>query len=91
MTCFGPSLSVRTGRTNTPHNYFCSLAALLRSIPHYKAKLATEAIKENFPDLYLYDPTPIPQALWNVCVGCTAVEKVGDKYVWSNEILNDNN
>ena len=76
----------------TPHTTIFARSLLcFVSIPHYKAKLATEAIKENFPDLYLYDPTPIPQALWNVCVGCTAVEKVGDKYVWSNEILNDNN
>eukprot|EP00959_Pyramimonas_sp_CCMP1952_P373888 7830199-Pyramimonas_sp.AAC.1 len=28
-------------------------------IPHYHAKEATEAIKKNFPELYLYDPTPI--------------------------------
>jgi len=57
------------------------------SIPHYKAKPATEAIKENFPELYLYDPTPIPQALWRVCKGCAAVEKREEKWVWNNEGL----
>mmetsp|Transcript_13388 Transcript_13388/g.19146 ORF Transcript_13388/g.19146 Transcript_13388/m.19146 type:complete len:476 (+) Transcript_13388:183-1610(+) len=56
-------------------------------IPHYKAQMATDAIKENFPEIYLYDPTPIPQALWRVCKGCTAVEKRNEKYVWRNDGL----
>jgi len=56
-------------------------------IPHYKAQIATDAIKENYPQLYLYDPTPIPKALWRVCKGCTAVEKRGDKWIWKNNGL----
>lgn len=60
------------------HHFDCT-------IPHYKAQIATDAIKENFPNLYLYDPTPIFEALWRVCKGCTVVKKEGDKYVWDND------
>jgi omega-6 fatty acid desaturase (delta-12 desaturase) len=35
--------------------------------------------------MYLYDPTPIPQALWRIAKGCAAVEKRGDRWVWNNE------
>jgi len=45
---------------------------------------ATDAIKENFPEIYLYDPTPIPEALWRVCKGCASVEKRGEYYIWDN-------
>ena len=45
---------------------------------------ATHAIKENFPEIYLYDPTPIPEALWRVCKGCASVEKRGEYYIWDN-------
>jgi len=68
------------GTTHVAHHFDSS-------IPHYKAQAATDAIKENFPKLYLYDPTPIPQALWRVCKGCTAVEKRGEKWVWKNNGL----
>ena len=44
-------------------------------IPHYNAWEATKAIKKAFPDLYLYDPTPIHEALWRVSTHCVAVEK----------------
>lgn len=44
-------------------------------IPHYNAWAATEAVKKAFPDLYLYDPTPVHMALWRVCTHCVAVEK----------------
>jgi len=67
----------KIGTTHVAHHFDSS-------IPHYKAEAATEAVKENFPELYLYDPTPIPAALWRVCKGCVAVEKRGDKYVWKN-------
>jgi len=72
----------KIGTTHVAHHYDSS-------IPHYKAEVATNAIKENFPELYLYDPTPIPEALWRICKGCTAVEKRGDKYIWNNEGLED--
>ena len=47
-------------------------------IPHYHAIKATRALRENFPDLYRYDPTPIPKALWRVATRCQVVSK-GDE------------
>jgi omega-6 fatty acid desaturase (delta-12 desaturase) len=47
-------------------------------IPHYHAVKATRALREKFPDLYRYDPTPIPQALWRVATRCQVVSK-GDE------------
>ena len=61
----------KIGSTHVAHHFDST-------IPHYKAQAATDAIKENFPEIYLYDPTPIPEALWRVCKGCAAVEKRGD-------------
>merc|ERR1712216_1006680 len=43
------------------------------------AKAATEAIKETFPDHYLYDPTPLPEVLWRVSTECVAVEERDNK------------
>ena len=45
---------------------------------------ATEAIKQNWPDLYLFDPTPIAQATWRVGSECVAIVGKGDEYVFSN-------
>lgn len=72
----------KIGTTHVAHHFDCS-------IPHYKAEAATNAIKESYPELYLYDPTPIPQAIWRVSKGCAAVEQRGDKWVWSNAGLED--
>eukprot|EP00979_Chaetoceros_neogracilis_P006570 scaffold1340_cov277-Chaetoceros_neogracile.AAC.2 len=72
----------KIGSTHVAHHFDSS-------IPHYKAQAATDAIKEGFPEFYLYDPTPIPAALWRVCKGCVAVEKRGDKYIWKNDGLED--
>lgn len=72
----------RIGSTHVAHHFDCS-------IPHYNARKATDAIMEKFPQIYLYDPTPIPEALWRVCKGCTAVEKRGDKWIWNNEGLEE--
>lgn len=47
-------------------------------IPHYHAVRATRALRENFPDLYRHDPTPIPKALWRVATRCHIVSK-GDE------------
>ena len=47
-------------------------------IPHYNAVKATRALKENFPDLYRFDPTPVPKALWRVATRCHVVSK-GDE------------
>lgn len=67
----------KIGSTHVAHHFDST-------IPHYKAQVATDAIKENFPEIYLYDPTPIPEALWRVCKGCAAVEKRGDYFIWNN-------
>lgn len=55
------------------------------AIPHYHAKEVTEILKSEFPDLYLYDPTPIHKALWRVATQCIGVKKMKDRdgmYVW---------
>lgn len=70
------------GTTHVAHHFDSS-------IPHYKAQAATDAIKDNYPELYLYDPTPIPVALWRVCKGCAVVEKRGKKWVWKNNGLEE--
>jgi fatty acid desaturase len=44
------------------------------TIPHYRAQAATKALAQAFPDLYLYDPTPIFKALWRVATKAFAVE-----------------
>jgi omega-6 fatty acid desaturase (delta-12 desaturase) len=44
-------------------------------IPHYHAVKATRALRENFPDLYRHDPTPIPKALWRVATRCQVVSR----------------
>jgi len=72
----------KIGSTHVAHHFDST-------IPHYKAQVATDAIKENFPDLYLYEDTPIFQALWRVCKGCATVEKRGDKWIWKNEGLTE--
>jgi len=66
------------GTTHVAHHFDST-------IPFYNAQVATDAIKENFPEYYLYDPTPIPQALWRVAKGCTQAEKRGDRWVWNND------
>lgn len=68
----------KIGTTHVAHHFESS-------IPHYKAEVATEAIKEAFPKMHLYDPTPIPKALWRVAKGCTGMVKRGDMWVWNNK------
>jgi omega-6 fatty acid desaturase (delta-12 desaturase) len=70
----------KIGSTHVAHHFDST-------IPHYKAQAATDAIKENFPQVYLYEDTPIFQALWRVCKGCCAVEKRGDMWIWKNNGL----
>lgn len=70
----------RIGSTHVAHH-------IDARIPHYNAKKATIALKESFPDLYLYDPTPIPKALWKIALHCNVVNRadVGWKYSASGE------
>ena len=68
----------KIGTTHVAHHFDST-------IPFYKAQAATDAIKEKFPQFYLYEPTPIHEALWRVAKGCTAAEKRDDMWVWNNE------
>jgi omega-6 fatty acid desaturase (delta-12 desaturase) len=55
------------------------------AIPHYNAWKVTEHLKSTFPDIYLYDPTPVHKALWRVAKNCIAVGKQPGQdgmYVW---------
>jgi omega-6 fatty acid desaturase (delta-12 desaturase) len=54
------------GSTHAAHHLFPRL-------PHYHAAAATRALAESFPELYRYDPTPVPVALWRISKSCVAV------------------
>jgi len=51
-------------------------------VPHYHAQEATEAIKKKWPDLYLFDPTPVHKALWRIASSCISVRKDEKKEMW---------
>ena len=40
------------------------------SIPHYNAWRGTSLLRQRFPDLVRFDPTPIHIALWRVAIEC---------------------
>ena len=40
------------------------------AIPHYNAWRGTALLRQRFPELVRYDPTPIPKALWRVATRC---------------------
>ncbi|MFO7628455.1 MAG: fatty acid desaturase [Prochlorococcaceae cyanobacterium] len=44
-------------------------------IPHYNAWHGTKLLKQRFPDLVRYDPTPIHKALWRVASRCGVVSQ----------------
>ena len=69
----------RIGSTHVAHH-------VESGIPHYHALEATHALKKAFPDLYLYDPTPVHQALWRVASKCVAVVRRGDRYVFVDKV-----
>ena len=54
-------------------------------IPHYHAREATDAIAKHFPKCYLFDPTPIHEALWRVSRDCIAVKlrPHDGRYTWA--------
>ncbi|MBO8230691.1 fatty acid desaturase [Prochlorococcus marinus str. MU1404] len=56
------------------------------TIPHYHAKKATLLIKRAFKKVYLFNPDPIPKALWNIACNCVAVksDNEGEIYVWQS-------
>ena len=62
------------------------------TIPHYHARLATRILKNKFPKVYLYNPTPIYKSLWHIATNCVAVKKDCDKdrYVWKQSINSSN-
>ncbi len=47
-------------------------------IPHYNAWQATTLLRERFPDLVRFDPTPIHLALWRVASRCAVVTERKD-------------
>jgi fatty acid desaturase len=69
----------RIGSTHVVHHIDCT-------IPHYNALEATKAIQKAFPKHYLYDPTPLPQALWRVSSKCVAVDKMGGQWVFRQDL-----
>jgi len=73
------TLHHRIGSTHAAHH-------LVSRIPHYHAEQATVAIKEAFPDLYQYDPTPVPKALWRLGKECVAVAETDDGWFYVAEI-----
>ena len=66
----------RIGSTHVAHH-------MDARIPHYHAVKATRALKENFPDLYRFDPTPVPKALWRVATRCHVVSKCEEGWTYS--------
>eukprot|EP00669_Euglena_mutabilis_P014713 TRINITY_DN989_c0_g1_i1.p1 TRINITY_DN989_c0_g1~~TRINITY_DN989_c0_g1_i1.p1 ORF type:complete len:546 (-),score=152.35 TRINITY_DN989_c0_g1_i1:549-2186(-) len=60
------------------------------AIPHYNAWEVTRRLKNTFPDLYLYDPTPIHTAVARIAQNCVAVAKQpgpDGMYVWLKDPL----
>ncbi len=56
------------------------------TIPHYYAREATLSIKKAFNKAYLFNPDPIPKALWNIACNCIAVKSdINEgKYIWQS-------
>ena len=56
------------------------------TVPHYHARNATVAIKKAFNKAYLFNPDPIPKALWNIACNCIAVKSDINqgRYIWQS-------
>lgn len=66
------------GSTHAAHHLFAR-------IPHYRAVEATEAIKQAFPELYRFDPTPVPKAMWRAARDCVVVTPTQSGWVYTAE------
>jgi hypothetical protein len=53
-------------------------------MPHYHTKEATLAIRKAYPELCLYDHTPIWKALLRVASKCVVVTKHENLWVYRN-------
>ena len=47
--------------------------------------LPTRHVAAAYPELYLYDPTPIATATWRVGSKCIAVYKRGNEWVFTDK------
>ncbi len=47
-------------------------------MPHYHGPDVTRILAREYPSLYRFDPTPIPEALWRVCTECITASPVGN-------------
>jgi fatty acid desaturase len=68
---YGPLLNVLhhgIGATHVCHH-------INPRIPHYNAWHGTTLLRQRFPQLMRYDPTPIPQALWRIASRCAVVQR----------------
>ena len=75
---YGPVLDFlhhRIGSTHVAHH-------IAHVIPHYHAKEATEALAAAFPNLYLFDDTPLHKALWRISKHCVAVKQHDDQFIF---------
>ncbi len=65
------------GSTHAAHHLFAR-------IPHYRAVAATEALRVHYPELYRFDPTPVPKAMWRVAKHCVAVTETDDGWRYTD-------